>query len=136
MYISTRVPLNRSPSFLPEILDEAQPHNDGSKCSTFHQYGHSIPYKINNHDLSRSCNTVLHTTLLLTQSYRLQNLWADMWNRTGWCEPGWRNLSGSTHTGQWLNQYVKAPTVIFTNEYAWLHFCNFPNESSSVWVVG
>ena len=73
MYISTKVPLNRSPSFLPEILDEAQPHNDGSRCSTFHQYGHSIPYKINNHHLSISCNTLLHTTLLSTQSYRLQN---------------------------------------------------------------
>ena len=42
------VPLNRSPSCLLGIEDEAQLHSDGLRCSTFLQCEHSIPCKLYN----------------------------------------------------------------------------------------
>ena len=42
------VPLNRSPSCLLGIEDEAQLHSDGLRCSTFLQCEHSIPCKLKN----------------------------------------------------------------------------------------
>ena len=58
------------PSFHPEISNEEQLHNDGIKCSTFHQCEHSIPcYKKRELDDSFSFVTKISEFILQADKF-------------------------------------------------------------------